>query len=167
MGLFTSIDWRIQVNNLLPPILRSGSFIDLVTALLSGLKTNSDLFSIFEDTTLDSARYNGQKIVLQAALNNIFGIISAPYIIVRTNNPSTGEGYIFEHLNSNFSYAYGQAEAFKEYQLYAFESTFIGDDFSFTVYIPSGIYTPELDRQIQSQVTKYKLTGRTFNTIQY
>jgi hypothetical protein len=167
MGLFTSIDWRVQVNNLLPPVLRSESVIDYITALLSGLKTNSDLFSIFEDATLDAARYNGQKIVLQAALNNIFGITSAPYIIVRNNGTASGVGYVFEEASANFSYAYGEAEAFKEYQLYAFESTFVGDDSSFTVKIPIGIYTAELDRQIKAQVTKYKLVGKSFNTITY
>lgn len=166
MPLFEGIDWRVQASNIMPPVLRSGSLIDFISSLIFPLKYNSDQTAIFEDDTIEAARYNSQKIILQAALNRIFGVVSAPYIIVRTNSILIGVGYVFESTNVNVTYAHEQGGS-TDYQLYAFESTFIGDDFNFTIKIPSAIYTAELDRQVTAQVNKYKLTGKTFNVTTY
>lgn len=166
MGLFTNINWRAQVSNILPPVMRSGSILDLLAALTSPLKTNSDAFATFEENTVEAARYNSQKMVLQAGLNNIFSVVSPPFIIVRTNSILLGVGYIFEQGNANVTYIHEQGGSTGN-QLYIFESTFIGDDFNFVVKIPMGIYSVELERQIRAQVNKYRLTGKTFTVIQY
>jgi hypothetical protein len=146
--------------------MRSTSFIDLITSLLAGLKTNSDSFAAFEATTLNAAKYNGQKIVLQYALNQLFFVLSPPFIIVETIDSSLGDVYVFAESDSRTSYSFAQADTPKTYSVWGFNEADISS-VDFVVKIPSGIYSTELDRQIKAQVNIYKVAGTTFTTQQY
>jgi hypothetical protein len=164
MSLF-DVNWRTRVTNLLPSFKRSVSLVDFITALLEGLVLKSTEWTAFDADVSKRARFNSQIIVLQAALNNIFGVTSSPFILVETSQ-LIGQSLFIYNSSEGFqpTYIYNSGE---NSLIYIYNSSEISIGASFVVKIPSGIYTTELDRRIKSEVTTYKLSGMTFSTETY
>lgn len=137
--------------------------IDFVGALLKPLQTNSDILEALNNNLLARSYYNGQKMVLQKALNTIFGL-AANTIIVETNRSIVNGLYFYNSVELSPVYFSNQAENSPVYFGNAAEYTFAN---SFVVKIPVGIYTTELNRRIIAETTTYKLGGKTFNTVTY
>lgn len=163
MSLF-NITWRTQVSNLLPWFKRITNVIDYITALLEPLKTKATEWHAFDDDMRKRAKFNGQAVVLAAALNNIFGVTTAPYILIQTVNNVGLTTFIYND-DEEITYIYKGTEGMGT--TYFYNESEIILDYDFIVSIPSGIYTTELDRQITSEVKKYKLAGKKFITDTY
>lgn len=133
---------------------------DFLAALVSPLQTNTDSLKTFETEQTKHAKWNGQKIVLQAALNDLFVVTTAPYIIIETN-PDIGDNTFF-YEPSELSPVYF-SEPSENDPTYFFESSELGVfDYDFKVLIPTGIWTTELERQVRAQTNLYKLAGKIF-----
>lgn len=139
--------------------------VDFLSALLSPLQTNTDLLKTFEAQVSKEATWNGRKMVLQAALNDLFGITVAPFIIVETNRSIGSILYFFRRSESKPVYFSRRSENKPQYFFLASES--IAANYDFKVKIPSGIYTSELDRRIKAYTNLYKLVGPSFITVTY
>lgn len=163
MSLF-NINWRTQATNLLPSFKRSTSLIDYITSLLEPLKTKASEWFSFDVKVKKRSKFNGQIVVLRAALNDIFGVSSAPYIDVETETSLGTHNYIYNDSENETLYFYNDSE---NKPVYIYNSSEITDGNDFTVKIPTSIYTTELDRRIKAEVTIYKLAGKQFKTVQY
>lgn len=142
-----------------------GTLKKFLTSLLEPLQTMTNGMKSFESTETRRAKWNGQKIVLQAALNELFSVLSAPFIIVETNQDIGQNTYFYEQSENVPVYFSEQSE---NDPIYFFEdSEAPAVDYDFKVKIPSGIYTTELDRQITAQTKLYKLAGPKFITEPY
>jgi hypothetical protein len=137
---------------------------DFLSSLLAPLQTNTDNMKSFETEYNKRSKFNGQKIVLQEALNNIFSVTVAPFIIVETNNVPGINLYVFEPAENSPIIV---KEITEGDPLYIFESGEITSDYNFLVKIPVGIYTAELDRRIKAETNRYKIVGVTFTTVTY
>lgn len=138
---------------------------DFLAAIVSPLQYNGDLMKTFETEQTKHAKWNGRKIVLQAALNDLFGITSPPYIIIETNQDIGTNLYFFEASELQPVYF---SEASEADPVYFFESLELGvTDYDFKVLIPSGIWTTEVERRIKAYTRLYKLAGPTFITEVY
>jgi hypothetical protein len=138
---------------------------DFLSSLLEPLQTQTDDMKSFETEYRKRARFNGQKIVLQAALNDIFNVTSPPYIIIDTYQGIGNNLYFFEVSETSPTHFF---EASELDPVYFFESSELSPlDYDFKVRIPSGIYTTEIDRRIKAEVTIYKLAGKRFLTETY
>lgn len=165
MSLFNA-NWRTQVTNLLPSFLRSVSLIDYITALIEPVATKSTTFEAFDNDVNDRARFNGQIVILRAALNKLFGVTSAPLIDIETVENYATIGFIYnEAEDADTIFIYNSIETTP--MLFVYNDLEIGDMFAFTVKIPTGIHTAELERRIRSEVQLYKASGLTFNIITY
>lgn len=139
--------------------------VDFLSALLSPLQTNTNLLKTFETQVTKEATWNGRKMVLQAALNDLFGITSAPFIIVEMNR-SIGTHLFFYRASENTPVYFRRTS--ENDPVYFFRSSEIGAiDYDFTVKIPSGIWTAELERRVKAYTNLYKLDGPSFNIITY
>jgi hypothetical protein len=135
---------------------------DFLSSLVKPLQTNTDSLLTFETEYKKRAKFNGQKIVLQAALNDIFGVTSAPFIIIETNQGIGNNTYFFEPAELSPVYF---SEPTENDPVYLFEPSELGPvDYDFKVLIPSGIYTAELDRRIKAETNIYKVAGPRFIT---
>lgn len=133
---------------------------DFLAALLSPLQDNTDSLKDFETEQTKHAKWNGQKIILQAALNDLFSVTSAPYIIVETNQGVGINTFFYEP--SELSPVYF-SEPPETDPVYFFESSEVtAMDYDFKIKIPSGIWTAELERQVKAQTNLYKLAGKRF-----
>ena len=134
-----------------------GQVRKFIASLLAPLQEKTDETKTFEEEQLRRARYNGQKIVLQAALNEIFGITSLPYIIVETNRGIGGNTYFYEPAEATPVYF---SEPSESEPVYFFEpGELVAEDYDMRVLIPSGIWTAELERQVRAETLTYKIGG--------
>lgn len=163
MSLF-NITWRTQVSNLLPWFKRITNVLDFLTALCEPLRTKATEWVTFDNDMRKRAKFNGQAMVLAAALNNIYGVTIAPFILVETVNNVGLTTFIYND-DEETTFFYNTTEGITSF---FYNDSEIILDYDFVVSIPAGIYTVELDRQITSEVkTTYKLSGKKFITQSY
>lgn len=164
MSLFTTV-WRVQVTKLLPPQLRSQSLTDWITSLVQPLQVVISANVPYEEETRRRAMYNGQKIVLQDALNVIFGQAPNTIYILTNQDPVVLE-YIYNEAEAPLvTYTFNEPEVDDPFFVYNEAEAGGGGSYDFIVYVPVGIFTTELERRIKAEVNAYKLAGKTF-TIQ-
>ena len=133
---------------------------DFLAGLVKPLQTNTDLLLTFETQVTKESHWNGRKIVLQAALNDLFGIASAPFIYIEWNRSVSQNTYFYEPSESQPVYF---SESSENDPVYFAESSELGTgDYDFIVWIPTGIWTTEVERRIKSYTTIYKLAGPKF-----
>lgn len=165
MALFNVV-WRTQVTKLLPPDQRGSNLIDFLESLVIGLDTRAVEFLAFETDVRKRAVWSGQKIVLQAALNDILGIIIAPFIIV-VPNQNTQFAQFFrnfsEPTSTKFSRNFSEISPTPIFLFNFSEISASGTDF--TVEIPAVHHTQEVENQIEGEVKKIKLAGKLFNIV--
>lgn len=133
---------------------------DFLAALTVGLGTNGSVMKTFETQQLKRSKWNGRKMVLQAALNDIFGITTAPFIIVETNQSLGTNKYFYRA--SELSPVYFSRAIENDPVFFYRSSELIPVDYDFLVKIPIGIDTAELERQVKAQTNLYKLAGPKF-----
>lgn len=133
---------------------------EFLSALVEPVQTVTDDMLAFENQYTKRARFNGQKIVLEAALNEIFGVTTPPLIYIETNQGIGSSLYFFEPAEGSPVYF---SEPSEIDPVYFFESGDSVSDFDFTVFIPVGIYTAELDRRVRAEVTLFKVAAATFD----
>ncbi len=143
----------------------AGQVKKFITSLLEPLQTMTDGMKDFETQEVKRSTWNGQKIVLQAALNDLFGITSAPFILIETNQSPAQNTFFYEQSEGVAVYFYEQSENDPLYLFEDSEPPVI--DYDFKVLIPAGIYTAELERQVIAQTKLYKLAGPKFVTETY
>ena len=143
----------------------SGTVKMFLTSCLEPLQTVTDGLKTFETQERKRATWNGQKIVLQAALNDLFGITSAPFILVETNQDVGTNLYFYEPSEGVPVYFSEPAE---DDPIYFFEPAEVpAEDYDFLVKIPIGIHTAELERRVKAQTYLYKLAGPKFLIVTY
>lgn len=131
-----------------------------LTGLLASLQTVTNGLKTFETQELKRSRWNGQKMVLQEALNDLFGITSAPFILIETNQDLGQNTYFYEPIEDVDVFF---SEVSENDPIYFFEGAEVGgSDYDFKVLIPAGIYTTELARRVSAQTYLYKLAGPKF-----
>jgi hypothetical protein len=144
---------------------RGGSQLkDFLSAVLEPLQTNTDAMKEFETEYTKRAKFNGQKIVLQEALNDIFGVTVAPFILIELNESIGFNSYFYNEAELSPVYFKNESENDPHYNFNAAEIT---SDYDFIVKIPSGIHTAELERRVRAEVNLYKLVGKTFDITTY
>lgn len=138
---------------------------DFLAGLTEALQTNGDSMVDFESEQIKHAKWNGRKIVLQAALNDLFGVTSPPYIIIETNQDIARGLFFFEDVELQPVYF---SERIENDPIYFFEeSEVLAVDYDFKILIPSGIWTTEVERRIKAYTRLYKLAGPKFITEVY
>jgi hypothetical protein len=158
MSLFAT-NWRTQIERLLPPFKRSVSVLDFLESLLVGLATAGSTWDAFDIEIRKRARFNGQKIVLQAALNDIFSVSG---IIIETQTSLIQKVFTYNEAEVIPPiYSFNESESIPT--IYTFNESEIPDDFDFIVLVPVGIHTAELERRIREEVKTYKLAGKLFD----
>lgn len=163
MGLFQT-NWRTQVTNLLPPVLRYTSLIDFITSLVHPLQTDIDANASFDTAVRIQAKINSQVILLRYYLNYYMGVSSSPLILVVTNSSTAYRTYLYNDAESLPVYFYNELELQPNYLYNEAEPI---SPYDFTIQIPSGIYSSQVVNQVTALVNIFKLTGKKFNVISY
>lgn len=163
MSLF-NINWKNQVTNILPPDVRSDQMINFVTALLKPLAQDSIEMTAFDLDQRTRVKFNGQKIVLQAALNYLYGVVTEPPIYILTTTGTGATAYVNNLSEADPGYVYNASETTPGYVYNKSEAQTAID---FVVYVPASIYSAELERRITASVQLIKVGGVDFEVEQY
>ncbi len=161
MSLFQT-DWNQQVVKILAPVFRVYALTIPLTDFLRGLiggqlNYNGNLPNVW-------GLYQGQKIVLQAALNNYFSLV-ANTIYISTARSFVASVYIYNKVENNPTFIYKASESRPVY--FYNKAEIPSSNYAYTIYIPVGIYTAELNRRVIAFVKIYGLAGKLFTTATY
>ncbi len=153
------IDFRKLVVSLLPTFLRQPKMLAIMRAIAQPLVTLSDRRLSIREDTLFQLQHNGQVCYLKDALNHYFGLTDY------------ANGFQIEDVNAqgNYVMAYDETEQLDAMQWVVDDEnmTIIYDEnvinvatVSFTVLIPSSLYTSENLPKIRRIVEQYRLVSR-------
>ena len=138
---------------------------DFISSLIQSLQFNSDQLDPFYENLLKRSKYNGQKMVLQKALNEIFATGGGAHeIIVQTILDPTTYLYFYEPSETVFEYFFEPSESDP---IFFFEPSETPSPYDFEVKIPVADWTAELQRRVTSETELIKIVGKTFTVITY
>lgn len=137
---------------------------DFITSLLAPSQTRTDELDTFYSDLLTRSKYNARKMVMQRALNQIFGL-AANSIRIVTDTSAATLLYFYQPAELVNVFFYQPSENNPVFFTQAGEIAPGATDF--VVLIPIGIYTAELDRRVKAEVSKLNLAGKTFSTATY
>ena len=136
---------------------------DFISSLVQGLQYNSNLIDPQYSALLTQALYNGQKMVLQNALNTYFGL-AANSIIVTTNSSLIVHKYFYNKSENNPQFIYNNVEG---KPFYVWNGSETVSAYHYTISIPVGIATTEFQSRVRAITNQWALAGRIFNIITY
>lgn len=145
------------IEMLLPELLRKSRHLAWLNSLLKPLKETHEAFVLYRHEFNKSLRYNGQVIILENLLNNIFDSQDRG-IVVKTNPSGVAQVYLF---NKNDNQPVYVAKKSEDQPVYIYQKNEnILQVWDFEVIVPDGILTSEQESQLKSIVNKYKLDGK-------
>ena len=164
---FFDTNIRQKITEYLPPELRGESFIDFLTALLEPMQTALSGNQQFETDTLFASKINGQKIVLQHALNQFMGVPELdPQIIIETSRKAGGAPDFFTNEDEGgIPMLFGNNDEYTG--SFINNSEILPDLADFIVKIPIGIHTAEFEDRVSQYTQLYKVFGKTFTIETY
>lgn len=155
--------FKIDINRLIlmlvPGMLLREKHHQWLKALLYPLVTLHDGFQSFRLLTNRELRYNGQVIILENLLNDMFDT-SDRRIVVQTS-PSSGSQVYLPHVYEDDitpSYLQSKSQGEPVYIYHSDEDSFMVYDFM--VIVPDGILTAQQESLLKSVTNKYKLDGK-------
>jgi hypothetical protein len=155
MSLF-DLDIDELITQTLPPQLLEQNNIDFHKILSKPTKDLFDTFKAFRDKTLKEMRYNGQTVILENLLNDIFDPNNRG-IRIYTSSDVLQPVYIGTPQENEPLYLGTKAEQ---------EPVYLGTpgeyvtNYDFVVEVPVGILTSEQENRIKAITQKYKLAGK-------
>lgn len=156
--MWYSMDINKLIKLLKPSVLQKPRHYAWLKSLLSPLAETHENFKDFRLEFNRKLRYNGQVIVLENLLNNLFNNTDRG-ILVQTNPSGLSQIYLFnKEENQTPNYIYQKAEGKPIYVFQKDEN--LQQIWDFEVIVPDGILTLEQERQIKAITNKYKLDGK-------
>lgn len=142
-------------------VLQTGTSLkEFLAALLFPLQSLTTSMDSFDTLIKKTAKFNGQKMVLEAALNDLFSITTDPKIKVENAFADGDQIYFYNNPEITKQYFFNDAELDPLYLYNSAELTL--QTYDFIVLIPTSLHTAELERRVQSETTLIKLAGTRF-----
>jgi hypothetical protein len=151
------IDFDTLARHLTPPVIAKGSHLEWLRALLSPLTTLNGIFTDYRAELIKRLRYNGQVIILENLLNDLFDDTDRLIYIDTVNDRLSGV-YVYQPSEDVAEFISQPGEAPPVYIFQANEPMNVGYDF--IVWVPDGILDSEQQQRIKAVVYKYKLAGK-------
>lgn len=153
---------------MLPPILRKGVLVALLTVLVTPLKTLYEAFTTYRNAVLDRLNINGHVLPLEMALNKA---CYTDLIYIESQNVRHKLFIYNEAEGQQPTYIYKEAEGGPQTHLYFEANT--PSDVNFIVYIPRSICTSLTDKAadtfhwhylttVKNLLNRYKAAGTTY-----
>lgn len=162
-----SIDWDAFVSDYLPPNKREPQTLAWLKAVFSPLATlHQDTFVTFKNFVEDRAKHNGQRIVMESILNNIFAV-PGPNLIYIDNSGDDATGNLFFNESEGLPPVtlYNQSEG--QAPFYFINEGEVTNNRGFVVYVPSATYASAGEDAIKSEIDRLKPYGTFYTIIQY
>ena len=165
MNIF-NVDYGLLAKRLLPPNKRLDKQKAWLRSLMAPLDDlNTSYWLTYYPDLLVRAKRNAQKIVFENTLNEEFNQGgSNPIYIVNSGNILSNTFFFNEDEGYPAVYMYNESEGIP---VYLYNSLEFENEFSFTIYVPTDVFSTYNEDQITAEADKYAIAGTTFNIIQY
>lgn len=155
-----TFNWNIieWVHQMIPYIYRKNPLIDYVKVLVSPI---AYIYGVFMDTRLTllkKMRFNGQVIVLENMLNDIFDT-SLRRIRILTISDTLRKKYVYQKQELKPLWVYQRSENLPVY-IHLLEEYRNNGGYDFIVEVPDGVYSAVELEQIKIYTNYYKLAGK-------
>lgn len=147
-------DWALRV---IPSLMRKEPVISFVRALLTSISAPYSVFVTYKAEMLKKVRYNGQQIILENLLNDVFDN-TARGIVIITATDIEEPVYIATPAETAPVFIATPAETAPVYIGLPDE---YGYTFDFLVLVPTSLLTSEQETQLKSITNYYKIAGKT------
>ena len=159
MSLFDTT-FRKQIFDYRPPVLRNSELVDYLYSLLIPIESRIIGDATFEAESRDETRYNGQKIVLQAGINEIMLVTVAPFIIIVPRQSFIGiPAVLFNESEVQETARIRSEPSVTMVVINVSEETAFDEDF--VVEIPAALSTPAFDEKVDAKIERMKVIGLT------
>jgi len=128
--------------------------------LLFPLQSLTAEMDAFDTLMKKSAKFNGQKMVLAAGLNDLFSITVDPKILIENSFDDTNKIFFYNNSELTKQHFFNTAESDPFYFFNTSEKVDVTYDFK--VLIPISLHTAELERRVKSETELIKLAGTRF-----
>lgn len=159
--------WREEITKMLPPIMRRTTEIDLLSSYVEPIQRASDNLELTEVQIIKRLKYNGQIMVLQASLNEIFGVTAAPFIRVETNLDVAAIPAFFYNESEGIPTSYFYNESEIPNTTYFSPNPSQNTIPTFRVLIPTAMWSHSLYENVKTETQLYKIAGKLFTVEQY
>ena len=160
--------WRKEIEKMLPPAMRGVSFMDFIGSLVEPIQTVSDQVVIDEALIQTRLKYQGQVMVLQASLNEIFGITATPFIRIETNVDAAAiPAFVYAKLDGIPTMSIEEVGSLVDTAFIIPNPLEQNTIPSFRVLIPTGIWTQDLEDKVRIETQLYKIAGKLFEIKTY
>lgn len=163
---FYDVNFRDFIADYLPPDKREERNIAYLTALLKPLETlHVSTFQGFRDATIEDAKENGQKLILEDVLNKYFGIISAPFIYIDNSGDDVAPLLLYQIEEAQVpTFFYQETESTP---VYLAQEDEVNNNKEFKVFVPTAVYLANGEDNIRAQVDRLRPYSTYYTIIQY
>ena len=164
MSIF-DLNYNLLVREYLPPDKREDKAVSWLTALLEPLQTlHDDTYLVYKPDVTGRAKQNGQKIILESILNEVFSVVGPQFIYIdNTGDNITAD--IFYNESEALPPFILHNESELEPPVYFNNEVELTNNKEFIVYVPLAIYTAVGEPAIKYEVDRLRPYS-TFYTIQ-
>lgn len=166
MSLY-DLDYGIFANEYLPPDKRGDVHKSWQTALLAPEQSlHNDIFNVFRPDILGRAKQNGQKIIMESVLNDVFGV-TGPSLIYIDNTGDDVRPVVFFNESEGYPpvYFYNESEGQPPVYFYNKSESIANNDFK--VFVPSATYAAFGLARIAAEVDRLRPYSTNYTIISY
>jgi hypothetical protein len=152
------IDWNIDewAIQMAPSELQKEPLKSYMMVMASALKVPYESMLSFYTAMLKQVRYNGQTIVMENLLNDLFDMANRDIQVI-TSTDLTVPVYISLTIENDPIYVGSAAEGTP---VFVGLSNEYGSIYDFIILVPNGILTTEQEIKLKTVVNYYKLAGK-------
>lgn len=161
------LNYSIFANEFLPPDKRAPVQKAWQTALLTPEQTlHDDIFKTYRPDVLARAKQNGQKIIMESVLNEVFGV-TGPSLIYIDNTGDDISPVIFFNKSEGYPpvYFYNQSEG--QPPVYFNNKSESLTNTNFKVYVPAATYAAYGIDRIAAEVDRLRPYSTNYTIISY
>lgn len=160
--MILSLDTDMLGKQMLPPFLRKDKMLAWVRVLLAEVGVLNTLLLNYRTATRDAISYNGQTMVLEAALNARYEDAAGGIYI---QNDAGINSYVFYGSENQGSWGYTYFGSEPEEPTYTYFGSESVQDYDFIVMVPAA--TTYNESEMRGYVNNYRIAGKTFSIETY
>ena len=166
MGIY-DINFNTLTREFLPPDKREDVEVSWLTALLEPLQTlHDDTFITYKAEVITKAKQNGQKILLEDTLNNVFGVVGPQFIQIDNSGDDVTPDIFYNESEGVTPFTlYNESEA--QPAVYFNNEAELTNNRIFIVKVPIAIYTAVGETAIREEVDRLRPYSTFYTIITY
>tara|TARA_R110001606_G_scaffold138471_1_gene276631 strand:- start:1019 stop:1519 length:501 start_codon:yes stop_codon:yes gene_type:complete len=162
-----SLDYSIFANEFLPPDKRGTVQNSWQKALLTPEQNlHNEVFITYRPDVIARSKHNGQKVVMEAVLNETFNIVSLPFIYIDNSGDDVAPITLFNETEGYPAVTFYNSNE-SQPGVFLFNTTEANTNNEFKVYVPAATYNAQGEAKIAAEVDRLRPYSTNYIIISY